>query len=106
MWAALTCPSIPAMSISAPQKHRARPSWVCVGSLWPVSHIACFHAVQARAAIVGEVSVSVTRPHPAPGGFKLRSSEVRSRVCLIKLLIARYRLKFERWSIARKKADC
>src|SRR5215212_5021003 len=38
MWAAVTCLSILAMSISAPQKHRERPCWVWVGSLQRSAH--------------------------------------------------------------------
>lgn len=39
MWAAVTCLSILVISIVPPQKHRARPSWVCVGSLQPAAHV-------------------------------------------------------------------
>jgi hypothetical protein len=39
---------MPFMSITAPQKHLDWPLASCVGSVHPESHIAYFHAVQAR----------------------------------------------------------
>jgi hypothetical protein len=42
------CWLMPLMSITAPQKHLDRPLASWVGSLHPESHIAYFHAVQAR----------------------------------------------------------
>jgi hypothetical protein len=39
---------MPLMSITAPQKHLDWPLASCVGSWHPESHIAYFHAVQAR----------------------------------------------------------
>src|SRR5580692_12887530 len=48
MWATWTCWLMPLMSITAPQKHLDWPLVSCVGSWHPESHIAYFHAVQAR----------------------------------------------------------
>jgi hypothetical protein len=48
-----------AIPISAPQKQRDRPSAVCVGSLQPASHIAYFHAVDARSRRYSRKSASV-----------------------------------------------
>jgi hypothetical protein len=45
--------------ISTPQKQRARPSAVCVGSLQPASHMAYFHAVDARWRRYSRKSASV-----------------------------------------------
>src|SRR5215475_3706072 len=46
--AAETCWSAVSTSIAAPQKQRDLPSAICVGILQPASHIAYFHAVEAR----------------------------------------------------------
>ena len=46
--AANTCCSMAAIPISAPQKHRDRPSATWVGSLRPASHMACSHHSIAR----------------------------------------------------------
>ena len=48
-----------AMVISAPQKQRARPSAVWVGSLQPASHIPYFRAVDARCYRYSRKSASV-----------------------------------------------
>ena len=51
--------SCPLMSITAPQKHLDWPLASCVGSLHPESHIAYFHAVQARCFRCSSKSASV-----------------------------------------------
>ena len=50
---------MPLMSITAPQKHLDWPLASCVGSLHPESHIAYFHAVQARCFRYSSKSASV-----------------------------------------------
>jgi hypothetical protein len=53
------CSSISAMLISAPQKQRDRPLAIWVGSLQPASHMAYFHAVDARWRRYSRKSASV-----------------------------------------------
>jgi hypothetical protein len=50
---------MPLMSITAPQKQMDWPLASCVGSLHPESHIAYFHAVQARCFRYSSKSASV-----------------------------------------------
>src|SRR5262245_24142963 len=45
--------------IVAPQKHTARPSAACVGSLRPAAHMACFQAWKARSRRYSSKSASV-----------------------------------------------
>jgi hypothetical protein len=51
--------SCPLMSITAPQKHLDWPLASCEGNLHPESHIAYFHAVQARCFRYSSKSASV-----------------------------------------------
>jgi hypothetical protein len=57
------------MSIGAPQKHRARPPGDCVGSLWPVSHIAYFQETKLAGAVCLKIFVAQLRQQRAPGDF-------------------------------------
>jgi hypothetical protein len=59
MWATWTCRLMPLVSITAPQKQLDWPLASCVGSLHAESHIAYFHAVQARRFRYSSKSASV-----------------------------------------------
>jgi hypothetical protein len=62
---------MPLMSITAPQKHLDRPLASWVGSLHPESHIAYFHAVQARCFRYSSKSVCAIGEKDPPGFLKL-----------------------------------
>jgi hypothetical protein len=72
MWATWTCWLMPLMSITAPQKHLDWPLASCVGSLHPKSHIAYFHAVQARVLpIFVEVGLCAIGEKDPPGFLEI-----------------------------------